>query len=188
MTVSDLPDTVVPDPIFRRQVMGLNGEKVTACFQCEKCTNGCPVAFAMDIVPHKLMRSVILGLKEPVLKSDTIWVCASCQTCTTRCPSGIDIAHVMDTLRQVSLLEGKTTQGNAPVFHSTFLSSIRSRGRVPETEMVAKYTLKSQGLRGLLKQAGIGLAMIKRGKIKIFPRFHAVGRVKKIFEAAEQKR
>ncbi|MBI4334134.1 MAG: 4Fe-4S dicluster domain-containing protein [Chloroflexi bacterium] len=187
MTVSSLPDTIVPDPAFRRQVRDLNGEKVTACFQCEKCTNGCPVAFSMDIVPHKVMRSVILGLRDQVLKSETIWVCASCETCTTRCPNGIDIAHVMDTLRQISLREGKTAQDNAPVFHSAFLSSVRGRGRVAETEMVARYTLKSQGLGGLLKQAGMGLAMFKRGKIKILPRFHSVSQVKKIFRGAEQK-
>lgn len=188
MAVAELPTIVIPDPAFRRQVEEHCGQKINSCFQCEKCTNGCPVAYFMDIVPHKLMRSIVLGLKDQALKSDTIWVCASCETCTTRCPNGIDIAHVMDSLRQISQLEGvPTSQKKAPIFHSTFLSCVRSRGRVPEAEMAARYTLKSEGISGLLKQAGIGLQMFKRGKVKIFSGFHSSKKVKKIFNALEQK-
>lgn len=188
MAVKELPQTVVPNPAFRREVEKIGGHKVSACFQCEKCTSGCPVAFSMDIVPHKLMRSVVLGLRDQVLKSDTIWVCASCETCTTRCPNGIDIAHVMDNLRQLAQREGvKTEQTNVPLFHSTFLDSVKSRGRVAETELLVKYTLKSEGIKGLLRQAGIGLQMFKRGKIPLFSRSYSTKRVKEIFNAAEPK-
>ncbi len=55
----------------------------------------------MDILPHRLIRAVHLGLKDEVIKSRTIWTCASCETCSTRCPNGIDIAHVMDAARQI---------------------------------------------------------------------------------------
>ena len=58
-----------------------------------------------------------------------IWICASCQTCTTRCPNGIDIAQLMDTLRQI----GKTAAG-APaeptrqVFHERSCDPLRATG------------------------------------------------------------
>ncbi|MFC1847797.1 4Fe-4S dicluster domain-containing protein [Chloroflexota bacterium] len=187
MTVSELPRTVVPNSAFRKQVEAKSGEKITACYQCEKCTNGCPLAFSMDIVPHKLMRSVHLGLKNEVLRSDTIWVCASCETCTTRCPNGIDIAHIMDSLRQISQAEGiKASQPQIPVFHKTFLASMKRFGRVHEGEMAAMYTLKTGGLKGLLGMAGMGLDMFKKGKIKLLP--HRPNRqVRGIFRAAERK-
>ena len=189
MTVAELPPVIIPHPSFRLEVEKLSGEKVSACFQCEKCTNGCPITFAMDIVPHKLIRSVHLGLKDAVLNSDTIWVCASCETCTTRCPNGIDIAHIMDTLRQLSRREGiPASQKDVPVFHSAFLSSIKRHGRVHEMEMAVEYTLKSAGLGGLMKQAGMGLDMFKKGKLKILPaRFQANSQVKRIFRKAAKR-
>lgn len=96
------PVTAEPGSVKRQQIEQLSGEKISTCFQCEKCANGCPMTFAMDIAPNQVMHSIQLGLIDPVLKSDTIWVCASCETCSTRCPNDIDIAHVMDTLRQSS--------------------------------------------------------------------------------------
>ncbi|MFC1864645.1 4Fe-4S dicluster domain-containing protein [Chloroflexota bacterium] len=187
MTVAELSQTIVPSPLWRRKVEGISGQKVSACYQCEKCTNGCPVTFAMDIVPHKLMHAIHLGLKEEVLRSDTIWVCASCETCTTRCPNGIDIAHIMDTLRQMSLLEGITpAQKDIPVFHAAFLSSIRRYGRIHELGMIIEYTLRSEGPRGLLRQAGLGLKMFMKGKIRLLPRsLRATKQVRNIFRQME---
>jgi len=190
MTVAELPQVITPNPSFRRQVEDLSGDKVSACFQCEKCTNGCPVTFAMDIVPHKIIRCVHLGLKDEVLHSDTIWVCASCETCTTRCPNGIDIAHIMDTLRQISLREGvEPSQKSVSVLHSAFLSSIRRYGRVHEMTMGITFALKSGGLRGLINQAGTGLKMFRRGKLKPFPgSVRAISQVRDVFTKTGGKR
>lgn len=187
MTVAELLPTIVPNPSFRKKVEEKSGAKVSACFQCEKCTNGCPLAFAMDMAPHKLMRSVHLGLKDDVLNSDTIWICASCETCTTRCPNGIDIAHIMDSLRQISQSEGiKASQPQVPIFHKSFLASMKRFGRVHEGEMAAMYTLRSSGLKGLMGLARMGLDMFKKGKVKILP--HRPNRqVRAIFRAAERK-
>ena len=189
MVVDELLRVIVPSASFRREVEEMGGEKVSACFQCEKCTNGCPVTFAMDIAPHKVIRSVHLGLKDEVLHSDTIWVCASCETCTTRCPNDIDIAHVMDTLRQISQREGvKASQHNVPIFHSAFLSSIKRHGRVGEMEMALTYYLKGEGLTGLLKQAGMGLEMFAKGKIKLIPsRIRAIKQVRNIFKKTAEE-
>ena len=182
--MTPIPPEVIPEPSRRKKIEELSGQKISACFQCEKCTNGCPVTFAMDIMPHKVMRLLHLGLIDEVLRSDTIWVCASCETCTTRCPNDIDIARVMDTLRQISQRQGvKPSQKNFPAFHSAFLSSIRKHGRVHEAEMAVNYALKSGGLSGLLRQASTGLAMFTRGKIKLLPpRTRAKSQVRNIFK------
>jgi heterodisulfide reductase subunit C len=189
MEVAKLLQSVRPDPVFGKKIEDLSHEKISACFQCEKCSNGCPVTFAMDIIPHKLMRSVLLGMKTEVLQSDTIWVCASCETCTTRCPNNIDIAHVMDTLRQLSSSQAvKDSQKNVPLFHSAFLKSIRWYGRLHEMTMVINFALKSEGISGLLKQAKSGVEMVRKGKIKIIPsRLFAGTQVKNIFRQTERK-
>lgn len=183
------PQVITPSFLFRKQVEDLSGEKISACFQCEKCSNGCPLTFAMDIVPHKLMRSILFGLSNEVLQSDTIWVCASCETCTTRCPNDIDIAHVMDTLRQLSYDQGvKESQKNVPIFHSAFLRSVRWYGRLHEMTMAINFALKSGGVSGLAKQGNMGLEMIRKGKIKILPSKLAGGQLKNIFRQAERRR
>ncbi len=186
MPVEQLPRTIIPDPAQRRRVEELSGQRVSACFQCEKCTNGCPVTFAFDLAPHRLMRLLHLGQVGEVLRSDTIWVCASCETCSTRCPNDIDITRVMDTLRQLSRSEGlEPSQKNVPLFHRAFLSSIRRHGRVHEPEMAVEFALRSGGPRGLLNQAATGLAMFTRGKIALLPaRLKGLRQVKAIFKKA----
>jgi heterodisulfide reductase subunit C len=155
--------------------------KTSSCFQCLKCSNGCPLAYEMDYLPAQIIRMVNLGMRDEVLKSRTIWVCASCETCTTRCPNEIDIAHVMDTLREMSLREGKAEcEENLRRFHEAFLSAIKTWGRVHELQMIGTYKLKT--LR-FMEDADIGMQMFRRGKIKLIPE-PIKGRkaVKKIFK------
>jgi heterodisulfide reductase subunit C len=121
----------------------------------------------MDVMPNQVMRMVQLGLEDEVLRSKTIWLCASCQTCTTRCPNDIDIAHLMDTLRQISR-EKDVTPGekNVVKFHEAFLNSVRRHGRVFELGMVGQYKLAALDLFGDTK---IALKMLKHGKLKFLP-------------------
>ena len=127
----DIPATITPNPKSRVMIEELSGQKVSSCFQCTKCTNGCPVTFAMDIAPHKLIHLLQFGQIDEILRSDTIWVCASCETCTTRCPNSIDIAHIMDSLRKLSQSQGITpSQHSAPSFHSAFPASMTMPGAV----------------------------------------------------------
>ncbi len=172
-----------------KQIAERSGEKISTCYQCQKCTNGCPMTFAMDIAPHRVMHSLQLGLADEVLNSDTIWVCASCETCTTRCPNDIDIAHVMDTLRQLSTARGvKTSQRQAPIFHRSFLNNVKRFGRMHEMSMAVDYSLRSEGVRGLMKQSGLGLSMLRKGKMKLFPdRLRAGREVDSIFRTTKRK-
>jgi heterodisulfide reductase subunit C len=183
MAVAQMPQVVAPKPSFRSEVEAAGGENVSTCFQCEKCTNGCPLYAWMDIPPHRMMRCIQLGLKDEALRSNTIWVCASCETCTARCPNSIDIAHVMDTLRQMSQREGvPASQRSVPIFHKAFLNSIRRHGRVYEAEMATSFFLKNESWRSLSKLAGMGLQMFSKGKVKLMPsRAGATGQVKDIF-------
>ena len=61
------------------------GENAYLCYQCVKCTSGCPLTEHMDLNPPGVARCE-LGNESVLEGSKTIWVSASCQTCTTRCP------------------------------------------------------------------------------------------------------
>jgi heterodisulfide reductase subunit C2 len=88
---------------FVRKVEELSGQKLLACYQCGKCSAGCPAASEMDILPNQVIRYAQLGLKDELLSAESVWVCASCYTCNVRCPKGIKIAEVMEAVRQVLL-------------------------------------------------------------------------------------
>lgn len=88
---------------FAKKVEFISGQNLFACYQCGNCTAGCPVAFAMDIGPHEVIRYVLLGLEEELLGVNTYWICASCLQCSSRCPKGIDIARIMDAIRTINL-------------------------------------------------------------------------------------
>jgi heterodisulfide reductase subunit C len=51
-----------------------------------------------------------LGLKDRVLKSDTLWLCAACFTCTDRCPQDVEVASVIRVLRNIAAEEGLVPQ------------------------------------------------------------------------------
>ena len=172
---------VRPDSALLERLEARSGEKISRCYQCRKCTNGCPVAFALDVMPNQVMRMVQLGLEEELLESGTIWVCASCQTCTTRCPNDIDIAHVMDTLRQMCRASGTpAAEPKVVKFHDAFLASIRRHGRVFEAGMAARYKLATMDLFGDTK---IAWEMFKRGKLKLLPSgIKAKREVREMFE------
>jgi len=173
------------DSSFSDVVAKDSGESILACYQCQKCSAGCPVAYAMDILPNQVIRMVQFGLRERVLSSHTIWICASCYTCSVRCPNDIDIAKVMDTLRHIALGSGiKPAERDISIFHSVFLDSIKSRGRIHELGLILQFKAKT---RDFMKDVSLGLRMFRKGKIKLFPSKFGGGReIKDIFGRYEK--
>ena len=161
---------------FRDVVIESVGEEIFDCYQCYKCSAGCPISFDMDLLPHQIIRSVVFNQKEKALSSKTIWLCASCETCTTRCPNEIDIAKVMDVLRQIQRESGMPAQEpKIPVFHKAFLNSIKKKDLM---EKVKAGTWKDD--------VKLGMKMFFRGKLKLLPpKCTGVKEVQKLFEQAE---
>ena len=88
---------------FVQKVEEISGESLPSCYQCGKCSAGCPMSFAMDLLPNQVIRLVQLGLEEDIANSKTIWLCASCLTCAVRCPRGVDLSKIMEALRLITL-------------------------------------------------------------------------------------
>ena len=88
---------------FIKKVEEISGQSLRSCYQCGKCSAGCPMAFSMDLLPNQIIRLAQLGLEEDIAKSKAIWLCASCVTCSVRCPRGVDLARVMEAMRLLTL-------------------------------------------------------------------------------------
>lgn len=170
---------------YVREIEEESGQKVSQCYQCGKCSGGCPMSFAMDYPPNQIMRMLQVGLLDEVLNSTTIWVCASCLTCSSRCPRGIDIAQVMDNLRMLATKRGTTAKGkNALIFHEVFLNSVKNNGRLYELGLAMQVNLKTGNL---FKDAELGLPMFLKGKLKLLPhKIKGTDEINKIFAAAKQ--
>jgi len=163
--------------------------KVRDCYQCGKCSAGCPVADRMDLLPNQLLRLVQLGRLDRAMRADAIWQCVSCVTCTTRCPKSVDCAAVIDALRQLSFEEGAASpaQRRTVLFQQAFLDNVRRNGRLTELELIGMYKtkafLKDWSIPMLLKDAMLAPQLLGRGK------FHFLGEkvkdrgiVQRIFE------
>lgn len=87
---------------FVKKVEAISEQTLPSCYQCGKCSAGCPMAFAMDLLPSQIIRLAQLGLEDDIAKANTIWICASCITCSVRCPKGVDLARVMEALRLIT--------------------------------------------------------------------------------------
>ncbi len=154
-----------------QNVRQFTGVDVIECYQCGKCTAGCPVADKMDIRPSVVMRMLQSGdaaSEDELLRSLSIWLCLTCETCYSRCPMELDIPKVMDYLRQRSLAEGKVHKDARDIvaFHKSFLNSIESNGRLHEMGLVIDYKLHSGNL---LQDVTTAPGMFRRGKLHILP-------------------
>src|SRR3990172_7564366 len=145
------------------------GENVYLCYQCIKCTSGCPLAEFFDLAPNQVLRAAQLGMEERLFESRTPWLCASCQTCTTRCPQGIDVARVMDFLVAEARRRGVEPKvPDVALFHKAFLRDVDVLGRAYELGLMAELNLRTGHP---FHDIDLGLQMFRHGKIRVLPEF-----------------
>lgn len=137
-----------------RVINELAHTRVEDCYQCGKCTAGCPVAEFMDVMPNQVVRLAQLDDLDRAAAAASVWVCVACQTCSDRCPKGVDVAAVMDAVRRVSAERDAAPASirRTLVFQQAFLDTIRRHGRLNELELIA--TFKA---RGFAKDASLPL-------------------------------
>jgi len=155
------------EPLSKAILDGI-GQNIFRCYQCIKCTAGCPLAEQFDLTPNQVMRS--LQLNDPsVLSSKAIWLCAGCQTCSTRCPQDIDVVGVMDELRiEARKRNIPSAVPDVQQFNRLFMLFIKWFGRLPELIFILTYKL----LRGKpFADMGMGLRMMRKGKLTVLPHF-----------------
>lgn len=167
------------------QVKQISGQPIEQCYHCHKCTAGCPVVSAMRYGPDRLLRMLALEQEEPLLSSRDIWLCAGCYTCATRCPNDIDLAAVMDALRQIALVQGYPAgEPDALLFHRLFLRVLSVFGRSHEAAMLGLFKILSHV--PLMNDVSAGIGLFLRGKVPIIPkRSGAAADIRKIMQRSK---
>lgn len=165
---------------LKGKVLEHTGVNIAECYQCGKCTAGCPLNGEMDIMPNQILRMLQLelpGYEEKILRSEAIWLCLSCQMCYTRCPQEIGFAEVMDFLRQESIRCGLVHPKGKDIlaFHQSFLGSIEKNGRLHEMGLIATYKMKTMNL---LQDLTVAPSMLAKGKLTLLP--HKIKNMKDI--------
>ncbi len=163
------------------QIRDRSGENVFLCYQCKKCTAGCPVAAYFDLKPHQILRACQFGQTDLVLNSRTISICAACETCSTRCPQDIDIARIMDELEIMAAEQGiKSKAPSVPMFYKSANRGINYFGRMWELGLMAELYIRQffawQDGKPLLDfqqlfkyNISTAIWMLRTGKLKILP-------------------
>jgi len=164
----------------------MSGVNLNLCYQCRKCSAGCPVAGVAESAPSEVIRRLHLGAGNELLESKLVWMCLSCETCYGRCPMQINFAAVIDALRSLSIARGtRAPRGNMPLFNRMFLENVRIFGRSYDLSMIAGYKL---GSGKLMDDAEKFPSMLMKGKMAILPPSGADKKaVRRIFGRAGKK-
>jgi heterodisulfide reductase subunit C len=167
------------------RIKEMTGEDVSVCFQCKKCTAGCPVSKLTSSPPSEIIRRLHLNAGDDLLDSEIIWMCVSCETCSARCPMGIDVAAIMDALRELSREKKAARQkGNVPLFNRAFLETVKFFGRSYDIAMITAYKL---GTLKLMDDTEKFPAMLKKRKIALLPSLRGDRKTaRRIFKKAKQ--
>jgi len=159
---------IVEQEGFCDEVARASGQDIEACYQCGKCTAGCPMALAMDMTPNQVIRAVQLGLKDLVLDGNAMWYCAGCETCASRCPRDIDMARVNKALARIAVREKRKPKDPAVLaFHQSFMDSMGRWGRAHEVEIIGLTKLRSSAQR--FKDLLLGASLFSKGRLSLLP-------------------
>ncbi|MEN8240666.1 MAG: heterodisulfide reductase-related iron-sulfur binding cluster [Chloroflexota bacterium] len=152
------------------------GQNVFLCYQCIKCSSGCPLSEFFDWQPNQIMRAMQFGDEEIAFQSETPWLCASCQTCSTRCPQGLDITAIMEFLTREALQRGyKPKVREVDHMNKAFMNEVKIWGRAYELGLMAEMKLRTMNL---FDDLDLGAKMIAKRKISFLP--HIAGSSKNV--------
>ena len=111
-TEAPIPVTPIDTAFKQRASQSALGASFANCFACENCTTVCPVVQAYDnpqeavgLLPHQIMRSLGLGLKDLALGSSMLWSCLTCYQCQEHCPQGVKVTDILYELKNQGVQE-----------------------------------------------------------------------------------
>jgi heterodisulfide reductase subunit C2 len=102
LTLQDL------DPQFKDEVAAQPGcQHLLRCFGCGVCTATCPVSeLTPDFSPSQIIRQVLYGQRQALLRSPVLWYCARCARCSFQCPQDVRFLDIIQGLRNLAVHEG----------------------------------------------------------------------------------
>jgi len=148
------------------------GDKLSMCMQCGVCSGSCPIGTEMDHGPRKLFMMIRAGMKEAVLKSNTMFNCVSCYNCVVRCPRSVPVKYILHDLGRLAITEGYADRKEVENsrFADAFWWSVTKFGKTDERLVTAKYYFSGGIGEGIKKGMGnmrIALGMIKTKRMHL---------------------
>jgi len=158
---------------------------ILSCYQCKKCSSGCPMERDSDLHPHQIVRLTQIGRRKEALGSKGIWMCMSCQTCVTRCPMDVNTPALIDALRAMAgRADIPQSVRRVSLFNRVFLEWVRHLGRIYELGMMGAFKV---GALNLFSDLGKFPLMLRKGKLRLFPSFgRRRSNLKQIFERTKK--
>ncbi|MBN1146116.1 MAG: 4Fe-4S dicluster domain-containing protein [Anaerolineales bacterium] len=175
--VEQKPVTI--SPALAQRIQEELGQNVYLCYQCAKCSSGCPMSEFFDWQPNQVMRALQLGQEDIALESKTPWLCASCQTCSTRCPQDLDITSIMEFLTREALARGKTPPVyQVRLFNEAFMREVHIWGRFYEPGLMAEIKMRSffHDPKSLFEDIDLYTRMLAKLKVSFLPKLGHVPR------------
>lgn len=104
MSVTDQMTKKKPNMNLRLKALSKIGEhRPFDCFQCIRCTSGCPSMKMLELKPHEIVSLVRLGFVDELVGSDMIWNCTTCLKCKERCPQEVAPVDLILALRNLTV-------------------------------------------------------------------------------------
>lgn len=154
--IIDLMSTSKPDKdakaIELRILSQLQILDPTKCFECGKCTSGCPAMKLLELEPHNVMALVNLGFVDELIKSDIIWCCVTCLKCQERCPQRVSPVETILGLRTLAVAKGLAI----PEGYSAMLTAILEKGYFQDEQEIMIRDVNT-GKKGFNKRSDFGL-------------------------------
>jgi heterodisulfide reductase subunit C len=162
------------------EVTRRSGVDFNSCLHCRCCASGCPFVDAMDYHPHGVIRLLQFKQTEQALSCATIWLCVGCHTCSMACPMAIDIAAIMDALRQIALeRQVPVAEPGILGFHREVLNTVARYGRTHKLEIMLRYKVRT---RDWFSDMDVGLKMLAKRKLDLMPsRVKNIAQIKHLF-------
>ena len=152
---------------FRHEIEAISGYKTSICFQCSKCSAGCPMADLMDLKTAQVMHSIRLNREDVVLNCRAIWMCVGCETCSARCPQQVEPADAMNAARILALRKGiKPSVEEIGLYYKIFVGSMWLNGKIHDLTVVGLTSLLSGRI---IQDIPLAIQFLLHGRVKLPP-------------------
>ena len=137
-------------------------EECSICYQCGTCTSSCPSGRELYRGPRRLVRLILAGEIEAALKSDDLWRCTECGTCTEVCRMEIDVASVLNRLRQLEREHGGAIRCPERTAADVAAARLRKQPRIDNMQFGVAMMAKGHFPKDKVGAAESGLKIAKQ--------------------------
>ena len=137
-------------------------EECCTCYQCGTCTSSCPSGRELYRGPRRLVRLILAGEIEAVLKSDDLWRCTGCGTCSEVCRMDIDVAAVLARLRELEREHGTAIRCPERSAADVAAARLTRQPRMDNVHFGAAMMAKGHMPKDVVGAAGMGVKLARQ--------------------------